>query len=220
MGPIAYSFDPKTLIFSGAVKAQPCKIEVGRFYNPRFSTFKKPPEQVAGRSIYFNIGADAWEYGASPAPAVVVEKAVVEKGVEIRENLDLLKQAVANERMSLGIEMQKQLDSKSREVLDLVMSLNAKIEALEFALNGIRAVVRDNAETCNSALSIVQSIDQKTANHGDQIENVFNVLNERVDSAFSQILEVKNHVDPKGEVASGALVSSLAPQKSSWKFWT
>lgn len=225
MGPIAYSFDPKTLIFSGAVKAQPCKIQVGVFYCPRFATFKKPPEQVAGRSIYFNIGTDAWEYGAPPAPAVVVEKQVVEKGVEVRENLDLLKQTVANEKMILGIELQKKLDAKSREVLDLVMSIDSKIQALEAALNGIRAVVQDNAQTCNSALSESNSAREELENLKPGLEQMMLQVS-KMDVDRMDLLTRVDVVERRlnGElvvegVKSEEIVSSLTPKKS-WKFWS
>lgn len=221
MGPIAYSYNPKTFLYSGPVKAQPCKIQLGVFYAPRFSTFDKPPEPVPGRAVAFDDLKKSWIYVAAPKPVEVLKPKDVEKVVEVRENSDLLNQMIANERMILGIELQKKLDVKSREVLEIVMTLDSKIQALEAALNGIRAVVQDNAQTCNSALATANASMQEIENLKPGLEQMIRQVGDfDIDRIHlkQSIESLENRLGIE-KVESVELVSSVVPKKS-WKFWS
>ncbi len=216
MGPIAYSYNPKTFLYSGPVKAQPCKIQVGVFYAPKFSTFEKPPEPVPGRAVAFDDLKKSWVYVAAPKPVEVLKPKDVEKVVEVRENSDLLNQMIANERMILGIELQKKIDSENRKVVDLILSLDSRVKSFETALNDLRSVVSDYSRRGDSSYEIVKGFQGHLSGQDDVIENLSKVIEERVSDLKVELESLKGDsvVEPSGD-----LVSSVAPKKS-WKFWS
>lgn len=224
MGPIAYSYDPKTFFYSGPVRAQECKIKIGQFYNPRFSTFKKPPEMVEGRSLKFSLEKDAWEYVAAPKPVKVVSRKAVEKAVEVRENPELLKQVVENERLILAIELRKKVDQESRRVLDLVMGLDVKVSALEGSLKLMRAMIEDVVARVDSAVLEAKASRGEVENLKPGLEQMIRQVGEfdidRLNLKESvELIRARIDGEVVSEVGVEKLVSSVAPKKS-WKFWS
>lgn len=145
MGPTAYAFDPGTFDYKGEVAAQPCKVEVGRFYAPRFSTFVKPPGFVEGKRLVFNFARDNWEYADLEAPVEPMAPVQNVKGELVSPSFNAIMDRVRVAEKNIAVVVENRIRSDMLALSKSIHEHGAQFVRLENLAKG--NVATSQAET-------------------------------------------------------------------------